>query len=236
MIHLASCPMKYNISDESPCNQGPYNHNPLKSSYDKYPLNDEFNFASFGDNDVLSYTTYSSDSTHSEVESDSPPDPDSDPNWIGSQGQYSTAVSKVQIKLNHLINSHKAPLKLYDDVVNLFNDYISSPNLDIYHAKFKTRTSFIQSIETSHSTTNLAPMNRDVTLHDGKQVTVPVFDAKSMIMDLLTNQNLMKECNIAEGYDLYTGNIDINTPLNNKYGEIHTGDDWLPVTVRDRFC
>ena len=42
----------------------------------------------------------------------------------------------------------------------------------------------------------------------------------------------MKECNIAEGYDLYTGNVDINTPSNNKYGEIHTGDDWLP----DRFC
>ena len=157
MIHLASCPMKYNTSDESPRNQGHYDHNPLKSAYKKYPLNNEFNFASFGDNDDLSYTTHSSGTT-SEVESDLPPDPDSDPFPIESQGQYSTAVSKVQIKLNHLINSHKAPLKLYDDVVNLFNEYISSPNLDIY-AKFKTRTSFIQSIETSHSMTNLAPMN-----------------------------------------------------------------------------
>ena len=157
MIHLASCPMKYNTSDESPRNQGHYDHNPLKSSYEKYPLNNEFNFASFGDNDDLSYTTHSSGTT-SEVESDLPPDPDSDPFPIESQEQYSTAVSKVQIKLNHLINSHKAPLKLYDDVVNLFNEYISSPNLDIY-AKFKTRTSFIQSIETSHSMTNLAPMN-----------------------------------------------------------------------------
>jgi hypothetical protein len=227
MIHLASCPKKYNTSDESPRDQPHYNHNPLKSSYENYPLNDEFHFASFGDNDDHS------SGTTSEVESILNPDPEYDNFQIESQGQYSTAVSKVQIKLNHIINSHKAPLKLYDDVVNLFNEYISSPNLDIY-AKFKTRTSFIQSIESSHSTTNLAPMNRDVTLHDGKQVTVPVFDAKSMIIDLISSHNLMKECNIAEGYDLYTGNVDINHPSNNKYGEIHTGDDWLPV--RDRFC
>jgi hypothetical protein len=34
-----------------------------------------------------------------------------------SQGQQSTAASKLQIKLNNLINSHKAPIKLYDDIV-----------------------------------------------------------------------------------------------------------------------
>ena len=39
-----------------------------------------------------------------------------------SQGQQSTAASKLQIKLNNLINSHKAPIKLYDDIINLFND------------------------------------------------------------------------------------------------------------------
>ena len=36
------------------------------------------------------------------------------------QGQQSTATLKLQIKLNHLINSHKAPapLKLYDDIID----------------------------------------------------------------------------------------------------------------------
>ena len=46
------------------------------------------------------------------------------------QGQQSTAAAKLQIKLNHLINSHKAPIKLYDDIIHLFNDYICSPNFD----------------------------------------------------------------------------------------------------------
>ena len=37
------------------------------------------------------------------------------------QRQLSTAVSKVQIKLNNLINNHKALLKLPDDIVNLYS-------------------------------------------------------------------------------------------------------------------
>ena len=41
-----------------------------------------------------------------------------------AQGQQSTAASKLQIKLNHLINTHKAPIKLYDDIVHLFNEYM----------------------------------------------------------------------------------------------------------------
>jgi hypothetical protein len=47
-----------------------------------------------------------------------------------TQQQQSTAISKLQIKLNHLINSNKAPLKLYDDIVDLFNEYISSNNFN----------------------------------------------------------------------------------------------------------
>ncbi len=48
------------------------------------------------------------------------------------QGQKSTAISKVHIQLNNLINNHKDSLKLYDDIINLFNDYVSSPNFDKY--------------------------------------------------------------------------------------------------------
>ena len=40
------------------------------------------------------------------------------------QCQQTTAAAKLQIKLNHLINNHKAPIKLYDDIIQLFNDYI----------------------------------------------------------------------------------------------------------------
>ncbi len=43
----------------------------------------------------------------------------------------------------------------------------------------------------------------------------------------------MNKKNFAEGYNVLTGKVD-NHPANNKYGEVHTGDAWLPA--RDRYC
>jgi hypothetical protein len=65
-------------------------------------------------------------------------------------------------------------------------------------------------------------------------VTIPVFDAQAMIMDILTNSDLMKEENSAEGYDIFTGDVDKNHPSNKYYGEIHTGDAWIPA--RNTYC
>jgi hypothetical protein len=62
---------------------------------------------------------------------------------------------------------------------------------------------------------------------------VPIFDAKSMILDLLTNPFTMDKSIIAEGYDIFTGDVDETYMANKGYGEIHTGDDWLPA--RNRF-
>jgi len=45
-----------------------------------------------------------------------------------TNGQCSTAVSKLQIRLNDLINHHRAPLLLYDEIIHLLNGYISSDN------------------------------------------------------------------------------------------------------------
>ncbi len=89
-------------------------------------------------------------------------------------------------------------------------------------------------MESSYRVTHLWPKNRDVMLHDGSEVTVPVFDAKSMILDLLTNKITMDKSNIAEGYNVFTGNVDDGHTANKQYGEIHTGDVWLPAC--DRFC
>ena len=44
----------------------------------------------------------------------------------------------------------------------------------------------------------------------------------------------MNETNIALGYDVFTGDVDETIPENQCYGEIHTGNQWLPA--RDRYC
>ncbi len=117
-------------------------------------------------------------------------------------------MSKVQIKLNNLINNHKALLKLYDDIVDSFNDYVLSSNFDKY-ARLKSRKSFYRVM------THLWPKHHNVILHNGEEVTVPIFDAKSMILDLLTNPFNMDKANIAEGYDVFTGDVD-KTHMANK--------------------
>jgi hypothetical protein len=48
------------------------------------------------------------------------------------KGQRTTAITKLQMMLNEVINNHnhKASLKMHDDIVHLFNKYISSPSFD----------------------------------------------------------------------------------------------------------
>ena len=79
-------------------------------------------------------------------------------------------------------------------------------------------------------------MNKQVTLHDNTNVIVPVFDARAMIMDILNNSDLMKEENFADGYDIFTGNVDENHEANKNYGEINTGDEWLPSLFIEYYC
>jgi hypothetical protein len=210
MYHMASCPAKYNHLEL-------LHHNPLKSIYDAH-MSTNISVPSINEdttklfqvetNEIEGIHTDIAGSQHSTDGSDtdvgSPFDlheNDYNEDSYNPQGQLSTAVSKVQIKLNNLINNHKASLKLHDDIVVLFNEYIASPNFDL-NAKLKTRKSFIQSMESSYGVTHLHPMNTEVLLHDQSRVTVQVFDAKSMILDLLTDQNLMINANIAEGYDM----------------------------------
>jgi hypothetical protein len=54
-----------------------------------------------------------------------------------------------------------------------------------------------------------------------------------MIISLLPDPSVMNEKNFTEGYNVLSGEVD-NHPANNKYGEVHTGDAWLPAW--DRYC
>jgi hypothetical protein len=53
-----------------------------------------------------------------------------------------------------------------------------------------------------------------------------------MIISSLPDPSVMNKKNFTEGYNVSTGEVD-NHPANNKYGEVHTGDAWLPA--RDRY-
>jgi hypothetical protein len=82
------------------------------------------------------------------------------------------AVTKFQILLNDLLIKYKASLLLYDEICQLFEQYISSPNFDRF-AKFKGRRPLLTSTQKTLNSKALHPINGTVRLHNNSLVTVP---------------------------------------------------------------
>ena len=139
-----------------------------------------------------------------------------------------------QIDLMDLLQRHKADLKLHDEIINLMDSYFRSGKLDSNDMNLLSRQRFIKKVEESFKTTGLKPIHENVTLSDGSKATISLFDIEYMILSLLTDESLMQDKNIAEGYNLFTGSAYDNNQHNNHYGEIHTGDAWKPAL--NRFC
>jgi hypothetical protein len=89
------------------------------------------------------------------------------------------AVTTFKIILNDLLIKHKASLLLYDEICQLFQNYIFYPNFDRF-AKFKSRRSLLTSTQKSLNSKAFQPINVTVKLHDYTLVIVPVFDTKHM--------------------------------------------------------
>ncbi len=130
------------------------------------------------------------------------------------------AVTKYQVLLNDLLIKYKASLLPYDEICNLFEQYISSPNL-LYLLSSKAEVTTHFYTKKTFNSKALQPINGTVRLHDNTLVTVPVFDTKHMIISLLTDPSVMNKKNFAKGYNVLTNEVD-NHPANNKYGEVHT--------------
>jgi hypothetical protein len=83
----------------------------------------------------------------------------------------------------------KASLQMFDDICHMVNEYTLSQEFSI-HTKLQSWKSFLRYMEGAHRTHLLRPTNCNVTLHDGKTVTVPVFDMKEMLFSILTDKLL----------------------------------------------
>ncbi len=147
--------------------------------------------------------------------------------------QQPNVGNRFQVMLHDLIMKHKAILQMFDNICKLVNEYTSFPNLSV-NTKLQSWKSFLRSVKGSYCTWLLRPYNRNVSLHDGTIITVPVFDMKGMLTNLLTDQTIMVDTNFADGYHVLTGDVDVKIPSNDKYRKVHTGYAWIPA--RDRYC
>ncbi len=139
-----------------------------------------------------------------------------------------------QIDLIDIMQKHRCDLKMHDEIVDLVNKYVQNGMIHEDMPELIKRKGFINSMEDQFETEDLKPEHIDVTLSDGSVATMSLFDLEFMILSLLTDESLMQPCNFAEGYDIFTGEVDDSHPSNENYGEIHTGDSWKPAL--ERFC
>jgi hypothetical protein len=73
-----------------------------------------------------------------------------------------------------LKHTHKASFLIYDEICHLFEQYISSPNVDGF-AKFKSKRLLLTSTQKTFCSKALLPINGTVILHGNTLVKVPVF-------------------------------------------------------------
>ena len=154
-------------------------------------------------------------------------------NTMASIDDYPPSVFMLQIKLQDLFQRNKVSLKMYDETIELFDNYISSSDFNKY-ARLMSRNTFLKRVEEIFHTTDLRPTYGSVRINNGLLATVPVFDTKAMILSILHDNELMQPENFAEGLDIFTGTVDNNSNHNRLYGEIHTGKAWTPAV--QRFC
>ena len=137
----------------------------------------------------------------------------------------------MQLQLQQLFNRNKASLKMYDDMIEIFNSYIASHDFNRY-TKLRSLKVFLNEVEELFQTESFKPTYGSVILHNNSIATVPVFNMKSMMLSILHDTTVMRPENFAEGLDIFTGIADENCPANQCYGEIHTGDRWNQATKR----
>jgi hypothetical protein len=193
----------------------------------------------YADDDYASFVNYDSYISHINdiVDTDNINDNDFQEPFMSlnkPSPQQTNASNRFQIMLHDLVMKHRASLQIFDEIVNLVNEYTASPDFTVMTKLPPSRKSFLRSIQEIYCTHGLRPTNRIVSLHNNSYETVPVFDTKEMIISLLTDPLLMNDSNFAKGYNVRTGEVDMNNPCNLKYGKVHTGDAWLPA--RNRYC
>jgi hypothetical protein len=130
------------------------------------------------------------------------------------------AVEKFQILLSDLLIKHKASLLLYDEIYQLFKQFITSPNSDRF-AKFKSRRSLLTSTQKTLNSKALRPIYGIVRLHNNSFVAILVFDTKHMIISQLSDPSVINKKNFAEGYNMVIGKVDNNLANNKKWKGTH---------------
>ena len=136
-----------------------------------------------------------------------------------------------QIDLADILGRHRTDLKLYDEIIDLIKCHSHGRQLGFSSDNLMHRHSFLKKLEKALGSDALKPKDVTVQLSNKTSATVSVFDLEAMILSLLQDETLMRDENIAEGCDYFTGR---SKETSNLCGEVHTGESW--ERARNYFC
>ena len=113
------------------------------------------------------------------------------------------------MQLRELFHRNIGSLKMYDETIELFNQYITTSDFNKYARLVVSWNTFLTRVGEVFITTDLKPTYGSVRIHNGSLVIVPVFDIKAMIMSILHDTVLMQPDNFVELLNIFTGNLNV---------------------------
>lgn len=122
-------------------------------------------------------------------------------------GNRTVLVLVPLIELHTLFDKNKASLTMYDEMVKLFNGFFASNEFSKM-TRLSTRKKFMAETEKLFGIAAMKPTYGCVRLEDNTVATVPVFDAKAMILSLLHDPSIMKHENFAPGAGIGRDDLD----------------------------
>jgi hypothetical protein len=136
------------------------------------------------------------------------------------------------IHLQRVLLSHRGvDLKLHDEIMDLIELHSRGRKTDLSTVKLYRRSEVMSTLTTVYNMHHLKHTTHNVTLSDSSVVSVPVFDVKAIILSILQDPKRMRQENLAQGYDVFTG---CATEPITSLDEIHTGALWS--VARDKYC
>ena len=116
---------------------------------------------------------------------------------LNLQDGFADSDFPMQLELLQLVESLGAPMQTYDKIMkwaaNAYNKGYKFP----FH--FPNRNNMIQKMSDLFCMRKMEPLFQTIDLHDGTKSKVNYFDFEQMCYSLLSDQNLMRDCNFSFG-------------------------------------
>ena len=122
--------------------------------------------------------------------------------------KYRNELSTTQVALvdlaNILATRHKVDKKLFDCIAS-WARFHSNKDPDVWasygRSNVWSRKKLLRHLSKTFNVEGLKPTSKETVTHDGRRVTIPIFDFAAQVRNILDDPDVMNEDNIMKGLD-----------------------------------